>query len=69
MAAIDVRRLRKQFGPVTALVDVSLAVAQGDPGNAAAVRFVAVDSSSNGFTIHMTEPVAADTPLAWFLVD
>jgi iron(III) transport system ATP-binding protein len=30
VAAIDVRRLRKQFGPVTALDEVSLAVAHGE---------------------------------------
>jgi len=46
-----------------------LAVPQGDPGNAAMVQYVEVDAPGNAFTIHMTEAVAADTPLAWFLMD
>jgi len=46
-----------------------LAVPQGDPGNSATVRFVEVDPPGNAFTIHMTEAVAAATPVAWFLMD
>jgi hypothetical protein len=46
-----------------------LATAQGDPGGAAAVRFVTIDPTANAFTVHMTEPVAAPTPVAWFVLD
>jgi len=46
-----------------------LALAQGDPGSAATVRFVTTDPAGNTFTVHMTEPVAASTPVAWFVFD
>ena len=46
-----------------------LATVQGDGAGAAAVRAVTVDPTANAFTVHMTEPVAAAAPVAWFLFD
>jgi hypothetical protein len=46
-----------------------LATMQGEAGGAAAVRAVTVDPAANTFTVHVTEPVAAAAPVAWFLFD
>jgi hypothetical protein len=46
-----------------------IATPQGDPGNAATVRFVAVDPEADAFTIHMSAAVAVATPVAWFLLE
>jgi hypothetical protein len=46
-----------------------LATIQGNAAGAAAVRAVTVDPAANAFTVHMTEPVAASTLVAWFLFD
>lgn len=46
-----------------------LAMLQGDPGNAASVRFVTIDPDAKAFTITTTEAVAVATPVAWFVLE
>ena len=46
-----------------------LATAQSDPGSPATVRFVTIDPAASTFTVHMTEPVATSTSVAWFALD
>ena len=45
-----------------------LATLQGDPGSAT-IRWVDVDPVANAFTIHLSAPVPADTPVAWVVLD